>query len=40
MEWEGVGWIGLAEGRDKQSTAVNTIMNLWVPDNAENVLTS
>jgi hypothetical protein len=37
---EGVDWISVAEGRDKQSTAVNTIMNLWVPDNAVNILTS
>jgi hypothetical protein len=40
MEWESVDWISLAEGRDKQSTAMNTVMNLWVPDNAANVLTS
>jgi len=40
MEWEGVDWISLAEGRDKQSTAVNTIMNLLVLDIARNVLTS
>jgi hypothetical protein len=38
MKWEDVDWISLAEGRDKQSIAVNTIMNLWVPDNAVNVL--
>ena len=39
MEWVGLDWISLAEGRDKQSTAVNTITNLWVPDNSGNVLT-
>jgi len=40
MGWEGVDWISLAEGKDKQSTAVYTITNLWVLDNAGNVLTS
>jgi hypothetical protein len=29
MEWEGVDWISLAQGRDKWWTVVNTITNLW-----------
>jgi hypothetical protein len=31
IEWSGVVWIGLAQGRDKWKTLVNVVMNLRVP---------
>ena len=31
MGWEGVDWTDLAQGRDKWSAFVNTVMNLQVP---------
>jgi hypothetical protein len=31
---DGVDWIDLAEDRDQWWALVNTIMNLWVPQNA------
>jgi hypothetical protein len=36
----GVNWIELAEGRDRWQAFVNALMNLWVPSNAGNFLTS
>jgi hypothetical protein len=33
-------WIDLAEDRDRWRTLVNAVMNLLVPYNAENFLTS
>jgi hypothetical protein len=40
VEWEGVKWIDLAEDRDKCLATVNVVMNLRVPYNAWNILTS
>ena len=45
MDLQGVGcgyvdWIGLAQDRDRWRTLVNAVMNLWVPWNAGNFLTS
>jgi len=37
---EGVDWIDLAQGRDRRQTLVNTGINLWVPKNVGNFLTS
>jgi hypothetical protein len=31
MVWGGVDWIGLAQGRAKWRTLVNSVLNLWVP---------
>jgi hypothetical protein len=31
MRWEGVGWIDLAEDRDKWQHIVSVVMNFWVP---------
>ena len=31
MSWEGIDWIGLAQGRNKRQAVENTVMNLWVP---------
>ena len=40
-KWDGgVDWIELAQGRDRWRTLVNAVMNLWVPQNAGNFLTS
>ena len=36
----GVDWINLILERDKWWAFVNTAMNLWVPQNAWNCLTS
>jgi hypothetical protein len=29
--WEGVGWIPLAEDKDKRRPLVNTVINSWLP---------
>jgi len=29
--YEGMGWIELAQDRDRLRTLVNAVMNLWVP---------
>ena len=31
MSWEGIDWIGLAQGRNKWQAVVNTVMNPLVP---------
>jgi hypothetical protein len=31
VEWGDVGWIGLAQDRNKWRALVNAVMNLWVP---------
>jgi hypothetical protein len=36
----GMGWIDLAQGRDRWHALVNAVMNLRVPYNAGNFLTS
>ena len=33
-------WIGMAHDRDKWRAVVNAVMNLWVPLNAANFLSS
>ena len=33
-------WIDLAQERDKCQALMNTVMNLWVPQNAGNFLTT
>jgi len=35
----GMGWIELAQYRDRWQALVNALMNFWVPQNAENTLT-
>jgi hypothetical protein len=36
----GVKWIDLARDRDREWALVNAVMNLWIPQNAGNFLTS
>ena len=38
-QW-GMDWIDLAEDRDKGWAVLNVVMNLWVPQNAGNFLSS
>ena len=40
MGWKGVGWVDLVYRRDKLRTAVNTVINVPVPKNTANFLTS
>jgi len=40
MIWEGMDWIDLAQDRDRWRDVVNAVMNLQVPQNAGNYLTS
>jgi hypothetical protein len=40
VEWEGVNWSDLAQDRDRWRVVVNVVMNLRVPYNAGNLLTS
>jgi hypothetical protein len=35
--WDGMDWIDLAQDRDQWRALVNTVMNLWVPQNAGNL---
>jgi hypothetical protein len=38
--WEGVGWINLSQEREQWHAGMNTLKNLWIPQNAINFLTS
>ena len=38
--WGGMDWIDLVENRDRWRTPINAVMNLQVPRNAGNFLTS
>jgi hypothetical protein len=40
MGREGMNWIDVAQDRDKRRAPVNVVMNLQVPRNAVNFLTS
>ena len=37
---EGIAWIDMAQDRDRWQTLVNEVMNLQVPQNAGNLVTS
>jgi hypothetical protein len=32
--WDGMDWIDLTQDRDQWRALMNTVMNLWVPQNA------
>jgi hypothetical protein len=38
--WDGVDWIDPARDRNNWRAVVNAVMNLRVPQNARNILTS
>jgi hypothetical protein len=38
--WKGMNWIDLAQDTDRCWAVVNTVMNIQVPQNEENFLTS
>jgi hypothetical protein len=38
--WDGMDWINVAQDRDQCRALVNAVMNLWVPQNAGNFLSS
>jgi hypothetical protein len=40
VEWRGMDWIDLAQDRDVWGAVANAVMNLRVPYNAKNFLTS
>jgi hypothetical protein len=40
IRWDGKDWIELARNRDRWRALVNTVMNLWVPQNAGKFLSS
>jgi len=40
VAWEVVDWINLAQDRDQWRALVNTAMNIWVSQKADNLLTS
>ena len=40
VEWEGMDWIDMAQDRDRWWAVVSAVMNLRVPQNAGNFLTS
>ena len=40
MRCGGMYWIDLAEDRDRWWALVNSVMNLWVPQDVGNFLTS
>jgi hypothetical protein len=37
--WEGMNWIHLTHDKDQWQALINTVMNLWVQQNAGNFLT-
>jgi hypothetical protein len=38
--WDGVDWIDMAQNRDQWSALVNTVLNLRIPYNAQEGLSS
>jgi hypothetical protein len=34
IEWDGMDWIYLAQDKDQWKALVDTVLNLWVPQNA------
>jgi hypothetical protein len=40
IDWDGMGWIDLAQNRDQWRTLVNTVINFRIPLNAEKFLSS
>jgi hypothetical protein len=32
--WGGMGWIDLAQDMDQRKALMNTLMNLWIPQNS------
>ena len=40
VRWRGMNWIDLAQDTDRRRAVVNAVMNLRVPQNAGNFLSS
>jgi hypothetical protein len=38
--WDGMDWIDLAQDKDQWRATVNTVMNIWAPENAGEFLSN
>jgi hypothetical protein len=40
IRWDGMNWIDLTQDRDQWRALLSTVMNLWIPQNAGEFLSS